>query len=126
MLDPGGNLEAQPGRDDLVEKLCHCAERADAAAIQTSPQDRGHHRENRKQIPGHVVPEHRQVPGDQAEDVHDRDQLASRKPEVEHRCTHGDPLQAFALSEEAHERECRESGEHREIGRPFSQIRGQA
>src|SRR5687768_3062128 len=106
-LDAERHVVSVTRRHDRIEQLRQRAVRADAPAIQPSEQHGRRDRKAREGIPAQVVFENRQVAAHDAEDVHDRQQLALVDAEVHHGCDERHVLQLDAFPKKTRERERR-------------------
>ena len=111
-FDAQRHIDTESRRHDRIEQLRQRAVRADAAAVQPSPEHRGHDGEPRKGIPAEVVLEQRQVAAHHAEDVDDRQQLTLVDAQIHDGGDKRQLSQPDALAKEARERERRERREH--------------
>src|SRR5688572_5018956 len=91
VLDPRGapfecarNIDSPLRRKHAIHQLRERTKRADAPAVDTSPQDRRDEGNRGEQIPRQAVAEGWQVAAEQAEDVDDGEQRALPDADVDH------------------------------------------
>src|SRR5262249_48860430 len=92
-----------------------CAERAHPPAVETTPQHSREDREDGEQVPGEVVAGNWQVPVDEREHVHDRDELALCEPQIDNRHAKRHIFPSNTLPKETDKSQRSERGEPREV-----------